>query len=404
MAAPVVKGLLITASVLVAAGVAFYENEQIREWILTSRRKLAVALQSLADEIQPPSHTRSNFESEEDDAATAESRRRRREEIIRLNRLELVKRAREEGIAVDLDQLAAIGREVERDIVEEGEGSVRLEDARSPSFDHIVGHDGMLRSIEMGEASGVSSDTNNLRHRSAGARGLDTGANWANPFTDEMQVLYDQDEPATRESSKTLSPKPLVDLSEDGQSEYFSEEELEAQIEEAIRRSIDDVSQTPQASDPLTSIAADEDSFYYAPPPNINQPPMSTNSLYTSAIQSMLDEPMQNSLYDDDGHETPSGTLTPTEDGFSTIASMASGGDDIGSIADLHSVADNEENHDDAMSENGYATSEFSMVGASTPGSWSDVDSEASEEAGHQSHHANAPNVGVYPTSNAGPA
>lgn len=86
-------GLIITASVLVAAGIACYENEQIREWILNSRRKLAIALHSLGEEIDPQSRSQNNSQSNDEEAA--EARRNRRHEIIRLNRLDMVKQARE---------------------------------------------------------------------------------------------------------------------------------------------------------------------------------------------------------------------------------------------------------------------------------------------------------------------
>jgi hypothetical protein len=374
--------------VLVAAGIAFYENEQIREWFNESRRKLAVALHSLGDEINPQSASHRDFD---DDPTDPDARRRRREEIIRQNRLELVKRAREEGVAVDLDELTAIGKAYDDETED-----IRRGANRTRSFDDIVGSDGKLRTMEMtevasGQSTGASTGAESgVRLRGAGTRGLDTGSTYANPFIDEMEILYDLDEvKQSRESSRTLSPAPLVDVS-DNNSEYFSEEELEAQIQEAIRRSISDISQaqtpptTMQAEDPPTSIPAEE-SFYYAPPPNLNQPPQSTNSLYASAIQSMLDEPLYEvdpRPEDDDDAHTPAGTLTPTEDGFSTIGSMASGGDDVGALSDVASIAGESMHQDEMMSEAGYA-SEFSMVGASTPGSWTDVESEAGEEEGH---------------------
>jgi len=82
---------------------------------------------------------------------------------------------------------------------------------------------------------------------------------------------------------------------------------------------------------------------------------------------------------EDDGANTPAGTMTPTDDGFSTCESMAgSGANDIAALSDLN---------EDHMSEGGYTT-DYSLVGASTPGSWSDVGSEAGDEEGH---HENPP-------------
>lgn len=50
-------GLVITVSALVAAGIAVYESPQFRQWVDNSRRKIAVALHNLGDEIQPRNAT-----------------------------------------------------------------------------------------------------------------------------------------------------------------------------------------------------------------------------------------------------------------------------------------------------------------------------------------------------------
>jgi hypothetical protein len=384
-----------------------------------------MALHSLGDEINPPSREM------DDDAASAEIRRKRRAEIIRMNRLELMRRAREEGIAVDLDELTAIG---------EREATV----ASARGFDDFVSQDGTLRSVsprpEMSQTSGAASNASEgLRHRGAGARGLDMGMRaspWANPFDDDAQVLFDRaligtDEETeallqgSQESTRTLSPAPLVDTS-DTASEYFSEAELEAQIEEAIRRSLTDVSHaTPllqeenTTADPPTSIPevvdtamsdSGDDLYYYAPPPNVSQPPASHQAMFSAAMEDMIQANLQTptavsnadrGFVEDDESQTPSGTLTPTDDGYSVAASIASSNDnDVAALSDFHSEAGDESTpaplfgnapvqHDEGMSDAGYSTDHsFSVVGAgtgtSTPGSWSDVGSEAGEEEGHQ--------------------
>jgi hypothetical protein len=382
-----------------------------------------MALHSLGDEINPPSR------GTEDDEAGAEARRNRRAEIIRMNRLELIRRAREEGVAVDLDELTAIG---------EREAAI----ANARGFEDFVSHDGTLRSVsprpEMSQTTvAASTGADGMRYRGAGARGMNLGmasAPWANPFDDDAQVLFDRqligtdDEEkallqASRKSTQTLSPAPLVDTS-DTASEYFSEAELEAQIEEAIRRSLIDVSDaTPlhqeenSASDPPTSVPAAEDTamsnseddlYYYAPPPNVSQP-ASHQTMFSAAMEDMMQANLQNptatenadrGFVEDDESHTPSGTLTPTDDGYSVAASMASSnGNDVAAMSDFHSEAGDDENetpaplfgnapvhHDEGMSDAGYSTDTFSIVGpgTSTPGSWSDVGSEAGEEEGHQ--------------------
>ncbi|KAL4950820.1 hypothetical protein BDW69DRAFT_50876 [Aspergillus filifer] len=53
MPAPVAKGIIIGVAALVAAGIAVYESPQFRRWIDNSRRKLAMTLHNLGDEVHP---------------------------------------------------------------------------------------------------------------------------------------------------------------------------------------------------------------------------------------------------------------------------------------------------------------------------------------------------------------
>lgn len=77
-------GLIIGVSVLVAAGIAVYESPQFQEWVTTSRRKIALALHNLGDEIQPRTPLREDISMTEETGDIAEERRRiARAEIMR---------------------------------------------------------------------------------------------------------------------------------------------------------------------------------------------------------------------------------------------------------------------------------------------------------------------------------
>lgn len=83
-------GLIVLAVVVVAAGAAAYENPQVREWLNNSRRKIALALHSLGDEINPRvKHPRRDDPSmrEDDNEAAEERRRRARAEIMEKGRI-----------------------------------------------------------------------------------------------------------------------------------------------------------------------------------------------------------------------------------------------------------------------------------------------------------------------------
>lgn len=91
-------GLIITVSVLVAAGIACYESPQVREWINQRRHKMAMALHSLGDEVDP--HPRSRKRSidpsmrEDESEEAAEKRRQARAEILERGRILEEKRRR----------------------------------------------------------------------------------------------------------------------------------------------------------------------------------------------------------------------------------------------------------------------------------------------------------------------
>ncbi|KAJ5664050.1 hypothetical protein N7507_004781 [Penicillium longicatenatum] len=78
---------MVTVTVLVAAGVAVYQSPQFQDWMNNSRRKIAVALHSLGDEIQPRNSASSDRDdismTEEAGEAAAGRRRIAREEIMR---------------------------------------------------------------------------------------------------------------------------------------------------------------------------------------------------------------------------------------------------------------------------------------------------------------------------------
>jgi hypothetical protein len=121
-------GLIVLAVVVVAAGAAAYENPNIREWLENSRRKIALALHSLGDEINPRAKQprRDDPSMQEDETEAAEERRRRaRAEIMEKGRIMEERRRRKRS----------------------------SNDVPSPtgSFDTLVDKDGMLKNADKAE-------------------------------------------------------------------------------------------------------------------------------------------------------------------------------------------------------------------------------------------------------------
>lgn len=88
MASDDLPGLIVTVSVLVAAGLAVYQSPQFQEWIATSRRKIALALHNLGDEIQPR-----DLVALEDDISMSEEVGLAAQERRRIARAEIMQRA-----------------------------------------------------------------------------------------------------------------------------------------------------------------------------------------------------------------------------------------------------------------------------------------------------------------------
>ena len=135
---------MVTVSVLVAAGVAVYQSPQFQEWMNNSRRKLAVALHNLGDEIQPRNATspiQEDISMSEEVGEAAEERRR-------IARAEIMRRAA---------------------LLESRRNSKDAQDALD-SFDTLVDQDGHLR--QQNKKNGGGFDNNPV----GSSTGVDTGA------------------------------------------------------------------------------------------------------------------------------------------------------------------------------------------------------------------------------------
>lgn len=322
----------------------------MRAWVDQSRRKIAVALHNLGDDIQPrrPSESSDDFEA----------RKQRRDELIRRNRNELIRRAREEGVAVDLDELAKIGTEN----VDMAERRSRAD--RSRSFDDMVGSDGMLKKNT--NATGTDMAETGLRNR--GAVAFAAGTSGANPFADEnvLFVVDDEDdapsprsfnhiEPLSRESTATVEPtSPPV-----------------------VAATLIDLSPEPNNVASQTEDEQAAQSFYS----------------FTSSTSHTQENSSEANLLSNDADHMSTGTLTPRSERSHSIATGASMiGPDADDIAILS--MQNDSDHDarsEVFSEGGFTDAGFSEAGFSeldrrtgvmTPNSWTDVGSDDESEWG----------------------
>jgi len=294
------------------------------------------------------------------------------EEIVRRNQNELIRQAKEEGIAVDLDELAKIGREgIEVEMMEYDRQN--RNPGRGSSFDDIVGSDGMLRDnhplIKLEDQENTAR-TATATENTTFAEGLRRRGQMF-PTDGGAQVLFDQTyttedittPPQSRESTATIQGESLIDVH--AEDPPFS---LPEQIQTASIPSLPS-SHEVQAQDGSQSFHSFASTSVMSVSEDLEQ---SNPHIFSNSIQ---EEPEVMST----------GTLTPTEDGFSTAASMVgSQADDIALLTTM-----NDDDHDarsEAFSEGGFSElSDGERIGAHTPNSWTDVGSDdGSEYAGAQ--------------------
>ncbi|KAH6629492.1 hypothetical protein C7974DRAFT_434037 [Boeremia exigua] len=356
MPAPLAKGLIIAASVLVAAGIAIYENPQVRQWVDQSRRKIAVALHSLGDDIQPRRQSESSDDYEE--------RKRRRDELIRMNRNELIRRAREEGIAVDLDELAKIGTE-DTVLAEQ-----RSRANRSKSFDELVGSDGMLR--QDGTTTGTDITQDGLRKRGVAgfAAGTAAAAAMSNPFADD-NVLFD-----IADDDEAPSPKPFIYEEPTTRSRSATIEAQTPPIEAPVEPSV-----------PLIDLTSEPQSVYLHPETQLPSPAPLQASEIEQGAQSFYSFTSSNDG-DQDFEHMSAGTLTPRSERSGTTGAsiVPSHADDV-AVLSMQNDADHDA-RSEVFSESGFTDAGYSdfelgdRTGVMTPNSWTDVGSDNESEWG----------------------
>ncbi|KAI9799560.1 MAG: hypothetical protein M1825_004486 [Sarcosagium campestre] len=339
------NGLIIAASVLVAAGIAVYENPQVQEWFENTRRKFAhawfpddeeeISESSLADRTEDARKSRYEI--------MVENQRKILADIERRNRRE--RREKEQ-------------QQEKQDAQEKAhESSPRP----SSSFDDFLERDPDGAYSLQHTALETEPDSQGLRNRGHSKGGAQADASPTNPFADnagtdhasESHSLLDGQETtrmeAVPETSVTESPAtlsaiaspdtlsesetgPLISLPSSGQSSPRSTE-----LTPTLSRSQD--SPLPESSSNYFSINEwaehTSPSFYSPPSSQVNASGSDVRSIHSSEA-----------------------------------ASIAGSGEDVGDDISDNGQEGSSSRYLDVLSDDG---------GMSTPGSWTEVGSEISE-------------------------
>ncbi|MCJ1381203.1 hypothetical protein MMC17_004312 [Xylographa soralifera] len=333
MPAPIAKGIILSISILLAAGFAVYESPQVRQWVDEARQKIAIALHSLGDEINPPRSPRSGSTDastrEDDSPEAAERRRRAREEILERGRMMEERRRARSGEAT-----------------------------RGMSFDDIVDEEGRLKKEAENEANTTAADINvddeGLRKRTANvsenALGAAMGEMLANPFADEKHMDYQMQDVSSsvespqqsRESTATLPGAPPatdpVPFEQEHQQLLVNTETTSNHPSELL------VDLTPTTSN--SSAHNDLSELSAETPQQMNY--SSVNEWAENSTASFYSPPQSDAGHNEGGESV-------------AAASDAGTGEHVGNMSDVDMVSDVGE-------------------GSYTPSSWTEVGSVVSEE------------------------
>jgi len=369
-----VSGVVVLVSLAAAAAIAVYESPQARQFAEDVRRRIAVALHSLGDEINPSSQ-QPRFNRPEDAEgfmqsqgsgeagvdADEESKRRQREELMYWNAVHLEKLAKEKKLAEDRP----------------------MNKSRGSSFDDFLQQDQTAEKGTFVYNTGAdvrSEAEEGLRQR--GIRGLNRGSLYANPFGDEHGIEQEEERATDAslispdESEKFEVMSDLYSASEAPKDSRATTATISEQLIDTSFAAPDPPVSYPMMEDAMmaettnyTNMASHESPFasIHAWADNTNQ------SFYSplpvtprSATPPHLDLRASSPTFSDPDISVPgSGQATPTDS-----VSLAGSGEEVwaprsGATSDA-----------DVMSVDG--------DGISTPGTWTEVGSVVSEnDFGH---------------------
>lgn len=235
-------GLIIAATIVVAAGIAAYENPEVRAWIDRTRHKIAMGLHNLGDEIGPKKPPRPHRPS--NDASMHE----------------------EQGETAELRRKAAIAEIMERGrIMEERRKRRKLsaQKSRTPSFDTLVDDNGIL--LQDTEAT-----QSNIQAQSSAVEPL--------PLPDVLRhrgrLSEHHEEPSTTQRSVEASPplsRPALNPFEQANSTAF-ESRYEREMREAWNIPLSDRRIEIPTSHPSESLVELTPTTEEAPDPDYSVP------------------------------------------------------------------------------------------------------------------------------------
>lgn len=221
------SGAAVAVSVAIASAIALYESPELRRYADDLRRRIAIAMHSMGDSINPPA--REPLFNRPEDAhgflqsgnapgvdADEETKRRQREELMYWNSVRLAKEAEESEKA--------------------GQDGAQVE--RKGTFDDFLRPDAQGEKGSYVYRSGVDAKNEN---ETDGLRKRGMGALYANPFADEHGI--------SSEELDGNAEKHVVPNKDEGMSDIYSAtdrpDEPSTPTAEAAQPSLIDIDEEP---------------------------------------------------------------------------------------------------------------------------------------------------------------
>lgn len=367
------SGATVVTSVAVATAIAIYENPELRRYADDVRRRIALALHTMGDGINPP-HSEPLFNRPEDahgflqSGAAAgvdaddESRRRQREELLYWNSLRLQKEAEE-------------SEKKEAKMLEGAQSSETTGRNRTGTFDDFLRPDANAEkgTYIFNTGADIKKEDGGLRHRGEGARGFNTSV-YSNPFADEHHIGNDDLEEA---SASQIAPSKDEIMSDIYSATTADLQEPQTPVAEAAEASLIDLDYTPAPTESSATVENHEPEQYEYMTAGQDDRSEAYASIQAWAQNSASDfySPLPSTSAGPQSEVglVSDGKLTPTDS-----MSLVGSGDDF--------------SHDARSSRDGDTGRPFDVIsesdGMMTPSSWSEVGSVVSESDAPVPAHA----------------
>ncbi|KAI6244729.1 hypothetical protein HI914_06941 [Erysiphe necator] len=353
---PALSGAVVVASLAFVTALAIYESPQARQFAEGVRRKVAIALYALGDEINPkPNEDQPRFNRPEDadgflkseasavinDEADEDAKRRQREEILYWNAVKIAREEKERRLTEEYQI-----HDYHRD----------LENYGSRDEKSIVNDQ---------RTSAYNSSTNLTRENECHMRnrGRKLSISEANSFNDKHHIRTDSN--SIKDNSFII---PKYALSQDVMSDIYNA--TEAGDQESVEHNSEEryhelpMGNMPLAQDIYASIHAWAESAQSSSTPTSKDRSLSTSPMLTLRSQDHIDSESLSTNHEVNSHATVDGDLTPTDTG-SLVCSTEE------TLWERQSIVPSDTQVMDAIS----LTREPSIAGT-----WSEIDSVISEQ------------------------